>query len=80
MSAGDLTLGNYSFLIDDDIRWAKLAWPYERVEMVEHLRKVADYRNDLTHWDIDAPGEDSDELTHAKRVLKLLKILDSDRP
>jgi restriction system protein len=80
MSAGDLTLGNYSFLIDDDARWAKLAWPYERAEMVEHLRKVADYRNDLTHWDIDAPGEYSEELAHAKRVLKLLKILDSDRP
>ena len=78
-SARDLTLGNYSFLIDNDGRWAKLAWPYERTEMVDHLKKVADYRNDLAHWDIDAPGEDSEELAHAKRVLKLLKILDSDR-
>jgi len=80
LSASDLTLGNYSFLIDDDARWAKLAWPYERTEMVDHLKKVADYRNDLAHWDIDAPGDDSEELAHAKRVLKLLKILDSDRP
>jgi restriction system protein len=79
-SARDLTLGNYCFLINDDARWAKLAWPYERAEMVDHLKKVADYRNDLAHWDIDAPGDDSEELAHAKRVLKLLKILDSDRP
>lgn len=78
-SARDLTLGNYSYLIDDDDRWRTLDWPYERAEMVEHLRKVADYRNDLAHWDIDAPGDDSEELAHAKRVLKRLKILESDK-
>lgn len=79
LSARDLTLGNFSFLIDDDARWKKLAWPYERADMVDHLKKVAEYRNDLAHWDIDAPGDDSAELAHAKRVLKLLKILDSVR-
>jgi restriction system protein len=74
----DLTLGNYSYLLDDEARWGKLGWPYERADMVEHLRKLAVYRNDIAHWNLDAPGSDSDELVHAKQVLKLLKLIDRD--
>jgi restriction system protein len=77
-SPHDLTLGNYSFVIDNDDRWARLDWPFERTEMVERLRKVANYRNAIAHWDIDAPGQGSDELTHAKQVLRLLKVIDRD--
>ena len=32
-SARNLTLGNYSFLLDDASRWAKLGWPYERADV-----------------------------------------------
>lgn len=77
-SARDLTLGNYSYVIDNDDRWAKLRWPYERTDMVDRLQKVAHYRNAIAHWDIDAPGQGSDELTHAKQVLRLLKVIDRD--
>lgn len=77
-SPDDLTLGNYSFVVDDEDRWAKLCWPYERSDMVERLRKVAAYRNSIAHWDIDAPGQGSDELAHAKQVLRLLKVIDRD--
>jgi restriction system protein len=77
-STRDLSLGSYSFLLDDPDRWSKLSWPYERADVVEHLRKVANYRNDLAHWNVDAPGDDSEELAHAKQVLKLLKVLDRD--
>jgi restriction system protein len=77
-SPHDLTLGKYSYLLDDETRWAKLQWPYERGDMVGHLRDVADYRNDMAHWNVDAPGQDSEELAHAKQVLKLLKVIDRD--
>lgn len=77
-SAENLTLGNYSFVLDDEVRWAKLGWPFERSDMVKRLRKVADYRNSIAHWDIDFPGQDSDELAHAKQVLRLLKVIDRD--
>ena len=77
-SAHDLTLGNYGYVLNDDERWAKLRWPYERADMVDRLRKVATYRNAIAHWDIDAPGQGSDELTHAKQVLRLLKVIDRD--
>lgn len=77
-SPSDLTLGKYSYLLDDDVRWGKLGWPYERADMVAHLRKLAGYRNDIAHWNVDAPGSDSDELVHAKQVLKLLKLIDRD--
>ena len=46
--------------------------------MMGRLRKVAAYRNAIAHWDIDAPGRGSDELTHAKQVLRLLKVIDRD--
>jgi len=42
------------------------------------LQKVANYRNAIAHWDIDAPGQGSDEFTHAKQVLRLLKVIDRD--
>ena len=77
-SPHDLTLGNYSYVLDDDERWAKLRWPYERADMVDRLQKVANYRNAIAHWDIDAPGQGSDEFTHAKQVLRLLKVIDRD--
>ena len=59
-SPDDLTLGNYSYVLDDETRWGKLRWPYERADMVDRLRKVAEYRNAIAHWDIDAPGQGSD--------------------
>ncbi|MGH3405639.1 MAG: CBS domain-containing protein [Streptosporangiaceae bacterium] len=77
-SSEDLTLGNYSYVIGDETRWVKLRWPYERADMVDRLRKVAIYRNAIAHWDIDAPGQGSKELTHAKQVLRLLKVIDRD--
>jgi restriction system protein len=79
-SPRDLTLGNYSYILDDESRWTKLRWPYERSDIVDRLRKVATYRNAIAHWDIDAPGQGSDELTHAKEVLRLLKVVDRDPP
>lgn len=75
-SPDDLTLGNYSFVVGDETRWAKLRWPFERSEIVNRLRRVSKYRNAIAHWDIDAPG--SDELVHAKQVLRLLKVIDRD--
>jgi restriction system protein len=77
-SPHDLTLGNYSYVLDDENRWDKLRWPYERADIVNRLRKVADYRNAIAHWDIDAPGQSSDELAHALEVLRLLKVIDRD--
>jgi restriction system protein len=77
-SSDDLTLGNYSFIIDSQDRWDKLRWPYDRTDMVARLRKVAEYRNAIAHWDIDAPGQGSEDLSHAKQVLRLLKVIDRD--
>jgi len=77
-SPKDLKLGNYSYLLNDETRWTALAWPYERADMVNRLRKVASYRNSIAHWDIDFPGQGSAELAHAKQVLRLLKVIVRD--
>lgn len=77
-STKDLTLGNYPFVVDDDERWGRLNWPFERTDMVALLDTVAKYRNEIAHWDVDAPGEDSDDLAQAQRLLKLLKVVDRD--
>lgn len=77
-STKDLTLGNYPFVVDDEQRWASLNWPYERADMTALLTDVARYRNDLAHWDVDAPGEDASRLATAQRLLKLLKVVDCD--
>jgi restriction system protein len=77
-SPKDLNLGNYSYLLSDESCWSALRWPYERADIVDRLCKVAEYRNAIAHWDIDFPGQGSDELTHAKQVLRLLKVIVSD--
>jgi restriction system protein len=77
-SPHDLTLGSYRFLLDDEDRWNKLRWPYDRENFVERLRKVADFRNSVAHWSVDALGHDSVELKEAKELLKLLKVVDKD--
>ncbi|WP_330329186.1 CBS domain-containing protein [Streptomyces sp. NBC_00536] len=77
-SAADLTLGAYRFLIDDDARWAKLDWPYEREDMVDRLKTVSAYRNALAHWDVDAPEQDAPALDATRQLLKLLQVIDRD--
>ncbi|MET9696749.1 CBS domain-containing protein [Streptomyces sp. NPDC006529] len=77
-SAADLTLGAYRFLIDDDARWAKLAWPYEREDIVDRLKTVSAYRNALAHWDVDAPEQDAPALDATRQLLKLLQVIDRD--
>ncbi|MEY9847989.1 restriction system protein [Streptacidiphilus sp. BW17] len=74
----DLTFGNYPFLLDDDVRWSKLDWPYEREDIVTRLREVVTYRNDLAHWAVDAPAEDVKRLATAEQLLVLLKAIDRD--
>ena len=46
--------------------------------MVGRMRKVASYRNAIAYWDIGAPSRGSNELTHARQVLRLLKVIDRD--
>ncbi len=77
-SPKDLNIGNYPHLLDREELWATLGWPYERAEMINRLKKVACYRNSIAHWDIDFPGQGSAELTHAKEVLRLLKVIIRD--
>jgi restriction system protein len=77
-SPADLTIGNYSYLIDEDSRWKTLDWPYSRSEMATRLKKVAEYRNSMAHWDVDAPGPESAEAKNVAGLLRLLRAIDRD--
>jgi restriction system protein len=77
-SAADLSIGNYRYLIDDDSRWERLDWPYSRSDMVTRLKNVADYRNSMAHWDVDAPEPDSAEAKNVMGLLRLLRAIDRD--
>ncbi|GIL25317.1 hypothetical protein NUM_05720 [Actinocatenispora comari] len=73
-----LTLGQYPEILKDATCWAKLGWPYEQDELVRCVIAVKDYRNELAHWDMDAPETKTDALTETKQLLKLLKAIDHD--
>lgn len=77
-SPQDLTLGNYKHLFAVPEVWKKLAWPFEQDDIVSRLKRVADYRNEIAHWNIDGPDQDSAELRQAKQLLKLLKVIIRD--
>ncbi|WP_406407257.1 CBS domain-containing protein [Streptomyces sp. NBC_01643] len=72
------TLGQYKFLLADAHCWAKLDWPYGQQDMLDRLKTVADYRNALAHWAVDAPAEDATSLAATRQLLKLLKVIDHD--
>ncbi|MFE3775292.1 MULTISPECIES: hypothetical protein [unclassified Streptomyces] len=71
-------LGQYRFLLADAHCWAKLDWPYGQQDMPGPLKTVADYRNALAHWAVDAPAEDATSLAATRQLLKLLKVIDHD--
>ncbi|WP_462100635.1 CBS domain-containing protein [Streptacidiphilus sp. PAMC 29251] len=74
----ELTLGQYPTLLADTACWADLDWPYDQQEMVDRVTVVKNYRNELAHWDVDAPEQKTEPLAATKRLLKLLKLLDYD--
>lgn len=77
-SPADLNLGNYKYLIDNDSRWEKLRWPYNRSEIFTLLKNVADYRNSMAHWDVDAPDPESAEAKSVMRLLRRLRVIDRE--
>lgn len=77
-SAQDLTLGTYHYLLAVPEVWEKLGWPFEQDDIVVRLKRVAEYRNEIAHWNVDAPGQDSEELKQAKQLLRLLKVIVRD--
>ncbi|MDJ0346968.1 CBS domain-containing protein [Streptomyces sp. H10-C2] len=74
----ELTLGQYPALLADETCWADLDWPYDQNGIVSRVAVVKDYRNELAHWDVDAPEQKTEPLAATKRLLKLLKLLDYD--
>lgn len=73
-----LTLGPYPEVLKDDACWARLGWPYEQDDLVCRITAVKDYRNELAHWDMDAPETKTEALTETKQLLSLLKLIDHD--
>ncbi|WP_181699334.1 CBS domain-containing protein [Nocardia sp. GTS18] len=71
----DLTLGNYSYLFENPAVWKWLGWPFEQAGIVERLRAVARYRNEIAHWNIDAPENEPQKLADARELLDLLKLV-----
>ncbi|MFD6390781.1 CBS domain-containing protein [Nocardia sp. NPDC060259] len=73
--AEDLTLGNYPYLLNQPGAWKWLGWPFEKDRIVERLRDVATYRNEIAHWNIDAPEDEPQQLARARELLDLLKLV-----
>jgi restriction system protein len=73
-----LTLGQYPEVLRDDACWALLGWPYEQDDLVRRVTAVKNYRNELAHWDMDAPETKTEALTETKQLLSLLKLIDHD--
>ncbi|MEV6219620.1 hypothetical protein [Nocardia sp. NPDC051833] len=71
----DLTLGKYWVLLHRPEVWKWLDWPFEQTGIVDRLRAVGRYRNEIAHWNIDAPENESKKLADARELLDLLKLV-----
>ncbi|MET8429732.1 CBS domain-containing protein [Nocardia sp. NPDC004860] len=70
-----LTMGNYPHLVAKEHIWNQLDWPFEQERWVERLKSVAQYRNQIAHWNVDAPESEQSQLIEAEELLNLLKIV-----
>lgn len=46
--------------------------------MIGRVKTIADYRSKLAHWNIGAPGQETDALAVTCQLLKLLKVVVRD--
>ncbi|MCP9619936.1 CBS domain-containing protein [Nocardia otitidiscaviarum] len=74
-SPSHLTMGNYPHLVAKEKIWNQLGWPFEQGSWVERLTAVAEYRNQIAHWNVDAPESERNQLAEAEELLNLLKIV-----
>lgn len=68
-------MGNYPHLVAKEKIWNQLGWPFEQGSWVERLTAVAEYRNQIAHWNVDAPESERNQLAEAEELLNLLKIV-----
>ncbi|POM26105.1 CBS domain protein [Actinomadura rubteroloni] len=73
-SAGDLTLGNFPYLLEPPERWAKLEWSLDHQLFLDLMKAVAGIRNETMHFSPDPlTGEQMSTLTG---FLDLLRTVD----
>jgi CBS domain-containing protein len=70
-SVADLTLGEFTRLLEEPGRWSRVKLRLDRKEFVKLLDQVRQIRNDVMHFDPDGIGEyDSETLTQCARLLQ----------
>ena len=52
-SFDDLEMGDYQRVLENPARWAKLAWPLDRVAFINRLDELRVIRNNVTHFNPD---------------------------
>ncbi|MFC5180788.1 CBS domain-containing protein [Actinomadura harenae] len=75
-SAGDLTLGNFWFLLEPAERWSKLAWPLDHQLFLELMKAVTGIRNETMHFSPDPLT--SEQMNTLTGFLDLLRTVDPD--
>ena len=70
-SFDELEMGDYQRVLENPPRWAKLAWPLDRVTFIKRLDELRVIRNNVTHFNPDpVPPGAIDQLRY---MLKLLR-------
>jgi restriction system protein len=73
-AADDLTLGEYSFVLEPKEHWEALDWDADQGLVIDSLRECADFRNRLMHFSPDPLPET--ELAPVRGLLEVLRSLD----
>ncbi len=55
--SGDLTLGGYVRLLENESNWKRLGLNIDRAEFIRQLDEVRQIRNDVMHFNPDGPSE-----------------------
>lgn len=73
-SAGDLTLGEVQFFLDNPTTWARLEWPVDRSVFIARLNRVREIRNEVMHFGPDPLT--STEIAAISSFIKWLTVHD----
>ncbi|MFG3259877.1 CBS domain-containing protein [Streptomyces sp. NPDC048172] len=72
---GQVTLGEYRYVFQDSDLWKRLRWPFDQQTFLNRLDVVKVFRDNVAHWDVDAPEAESEAVEATRQLLRLLQLV-----
>jgi restriction system protein len=70
-----ITLGEYRHVFAEPTLWQQLNWPFDQQSFLDRLDVVKKFRDNVAHWDVDAPEAEREAVEATRQLLRLLQLV-----